>query len=288
MKLNMLLESSSIDEVFSQPFFSDFAKSRFYHARLPFEGIRSLDFRLRDAPRDSIRFIHNAINQESERKFGVPVRSLLFTFPSLDQSQPHFEDYGMPALVVPKGENYRIFLHPEYTDFTVQGQADSARIGDNLVRRTWESIQTLDLINEIFGDHVEVDGLDAVEIIESLVDDTLSSDMPRINASFNNSRHSVVDVVEMALLLFAERFDKTFKEYNFKDFESVVFDAFMRQLENEIGYVARDYVEGLIEATDDSEVVSANSEVPEVMMYMPDGFYLVAIDVLKGMSHEAS
>lgn len=94
-------------DLYSQPNYSETVK--LYHVSDdPTE--RKLKFKFRDKPTDTPVFFHNLINLFSEKKFGIPVRNLFFTYAHA---------LSRKALrVIPLGNNVRVFYHPTVGDLT--------------------------------------------------------------------------------------------------------------------------------------------------------------------------
>ena len=84
----------------------------FENSHVLYHGSKSLkdqDYRVlpllkRTGPRDSSTIVHNAINDASEKRFGVPVRNLMFA----SNNSMATREYGSTYVVIPVGQ-YRLF-----------------------------------------------------------------------------------------------------------------------------------------------------------------------------------
>lgn len=90
----------------------DFPVPLYVGAMTASEGV--INFKFRDKPRNTIPFIHDMVDQLTQAKFGLPLRSLFFCTPDPD----HAATYGNLFEVYPQG-NWRAFVSPEIADMTL-------------------------------------------------------------------------------------------------------------------------------------------------------------------------
>lgn len=244
---NILNESITMDEVNSQPFIEDFEGLELYHATpKKFDEIQKFNFRFREKPQTSVVEIHDAINRISQEKFGLPIRNLLFCFP-----QPSTM-YGYPYKIVPIG-NFRMFYHPGIHDMTVDLGFDehSTFTYDNgeYIKKLSTMIPspyTEELGQKIFDEEMlfDFDEEHLREMIDELGDEYEDGE------NFNDFSKTIYDN----------------KEKLFKLQQSAIVDV--------MEHYASEYVSGLVEISPYNYDEIDNEEI---MVYAPNGFYVVPI-----------
>lgn len=90
----------------------------------------TLSFRFRDKSRNSIVFVHNIVNEMTNDKFGLPLRSLFFCTPDPD----HAATYGKLFEVTPIGD-WRAFASQEVMDMTLDIGAMNYHIEMSIVKQ---------------------------------------------------------------------------------------------------------------------------------------------------------
>lgn len=95
-------------DIYSQPSYSE--KVKLYHNTKDHEESRLLKFKFRDKPTDTPLSVHTVVNKLSQKKFGLPIRSLFFTYAE------YMVRRQMRA--IPLGNNVRYFYHPDVDDMT--------------------------------------------------------------------------------------------------------------------------------------------------------------------------
>lgn len=74
-----------------------------------------VQFRFREKPRDTLKVIHEIVNEVSNERFTLPIRNLFFTYKDASKT----ESYGDNTYrIYPLGDNYKLFYHPSISDFT--------------------------------------------------------------------------------------------------------------------------------------------------------------------------
>lgn len=248
----LLVESIDMDTVMSQPYFEHFKKLRVYHSTPnKFTEVTKVDFRFRTKPTDTIREFHDMVNNISTEKFGLPIRNLLFTYPHISNS------YGYPYLIVPIGENFKLYHHPGIDDMTedlsdenmdIIVELDFQRLNDKFrIKDTrYDEIHAIffEKLSENYDDYRIINDHMIPEILTDMADDEYFDE--EIMSSYKNYMEGKKDeIVKFTNQLISEGF-----------FE-----------------IAKDYVNGVELIDDDSDVGG-----DEIMVYAPDGFYVVPIE----------
>lgn len=96
-------------EIYSQPSYSKSIK--LYH-RSHDSSDRLLNFKFRNKPTDTAILVHNVVNELCVKRFGIPVRSLFFTYMDVERT-------GSKLRAIPLGDNVRYFYNPKVRDMTV-------------------------------------------------------------------------------------------------------------------------------------------------------------------------
>lgn len=108
MKITDLLESNN--EEF--PFKQNFSRPLFHGSNAIAEG--DYQFKMREKSRDTFGPAHRELSKLSKEKFGIDIRSLLFT--SFDRSEA--KHYGDVKEIIPFGNDYRLFAETDTIDLT--------------------------------------------------------------------------------------------------------------------------------------------------------------------------
>lgn len=112
----------------SSEFYSQFGDGLFHNAKnTNLEGF--VEFRFRGKPLDTSNAFHNTVNRISKQKFGIPIRSCLFTLPSklgADNVNRSNTTYN----VYPVSPDYKVFVSKKTVDMTVDFDATSDTLAD--------------------------------------------------------------------------------------------------------------------------------------------------------------
>ena len=87
-----------------------------YHASDKMENDYGvMELRLRENPRDTAKYVHDVINNLATKKFGYPIRNLLFSF----TKKAKIVDFGYDYYVLfPLDDDYKLFYAEGISDFT--------------------------------------------------------------------------------------------------------------------------------------------------------------------------
>lgn len=252
MKRTLLTESASIDDIKSQPYFSKFPDLRLLRGvRKDIDDIIHIPFRYRDKPLDTDVHLHNAVNEESITEFGLPIRNLIFA----TEHKENAAKYGSVYVIVPKGDKFRLFYHPNIEDMTGAYDAADADFMSRIMESAIEYMMELDIPNDV------LDGM-----FSDYEDDILNA-VRRIKIHTRNYGQ------EIEKSLYTNLKDDIDSD-SAREISSMIADRIMEDVNDGIERVAREYVEGIEEATRDDEY-TPSIDYPEIMLYAPDGVYLV-------------
>lgn len=120
MRYKELMESVELDTLRNLPFYKDFKNLTLYRGteNPPPETVFQ-KFRFRNKSVDTPFGIHQSINEEAEKKFGLPIRNLLFAY----SHDIDTRSYGSPTIILPVGE-FRLFAHKNTFDMTIENDLD--------------------------------------------------------------------------------------------------------------------------------------------------------------------
>lgn len=268
MKYKMITESIEMDEVLSQPYFSNFVETRLYRGiQKTFEYVTKVPFKFRDSPLDTRRIIHDVINKESMDRFKLPIRNLMFTYPDFEDAQ----NYGGVCIIVPIGSNYKLFANNEIHDLTADmGLGDN--FFDDLIPQTIDTMSSMDVVNTVIDSSQEY----LIDVFEYLIDQAEFHTNDFVN-EFHKwlSKHIGESIDTYAAN--HEIDDETvlnWKKYiSNEDVIGQLTDMFEQYMVDEIEHKADEYLSDVEEITEDDDIVY--DIVPEIMVYAPDGFYVI-------------
>lgn len=269
-----LIETNvDMEELFDLPYFHYFPSTYFYHGSEEMSNeIHSLKFRFRSEPKDSVKIIHDAFNEASTKKFGIPIRNLLFA--SVDTEQA--ENYGDVFAIIPKGENFRFFTNPNYRDVTDQL---------NLSPYSFFKFASRHVIDELahegtLSKHMpEEDFSMAFSFLTNEGHDVaLKMSRTMINGSRNNrTTEEFADAITMQIVDgITEK-----GELDMRPYESIVKKLSYGIFNTYVDVQTHHYVSDVIEVSNQDTMPSESSEM---MLYTPDGFYLVPLLVLNDIN----
>lgn len=267
MKYRMIRESVDglWEEVKQQPFFKKYAHSPLLHgtSNSP-EDIQFIKFRFRDKPRDTYQPFHDSVNELSNDVFGVPIRSLLFTSKEFTDTQY----YGEALVVVPKESNYKLFHNSEVSDMTNNYNVDNSEVFDVLSELAID--QLVDVSDEVFQheENVERFGRVAPTVLEwcrpspqEFHDKTIEHIKERMLMDINAGADS-------------EDTQREIEEINNDSWMKAMSGKYKDSINRSLEHMVEDYVEGVDEVIDVDDIVRG-----EVMVYAPDGFYAIPVDL---------
>lgn len=230
MKISELMEESTtapFEEEFTQPL---------YHGTELRRGEYS--FKFRDRPKDTFLPIHNTLSAKSKQKFGINIRSLMFS--SFDRSMA--ELFGTARILVPLGNDYRLFYSKGVTDMTTD-------IGAGLTKMRITINRMIDL--RITDD----------KPTKSLTQ-AMRQEIDKCHQAFNGD---LDDFFEHLITVAIHILDDLGHEYQ-KERLMVELNRFKDNLHDKIDY----YLSNVHEIKSASDLNSVDSE--EIMVYAPSGF----------------
>lgn len=255
----VIFEGVELDEIQKEPFFRKYGFSLIHGSSIKFEESTFINFRFRKKPTDTPIVIHDKINKLSVDKFGIPVRSLLFSYHE-ETAVTSGNTWGYSYFVIPKGNNYRMFASPSVMDLTSDyeliysygvnpTESDLLKLDDMLTDSLPDQSVFNDFTAEIseYGLRNDLSNLRDIDIIDELYDDALNDAI--------ESPYIDEEKIEEFKLLYSENRDKV---------HNIVEDF----LESLMDVMITEYVEGV-------EEIDTIIRDAEIMVYAPDGFYLV-------------
>ena len=268
MKIKMLCESVDVDEVFKEPFFESFSEVRFYRGvRKAYHDITEMEFKFRTKPLDSSPIIHNKINELSEKIFGVPVRNLIFTYTEFEAARA----YGDVVEIVPKGNNFKIFYNPYINDLT----ANAGLKPENLYEHMWDDLVdafgNMNYVEDMIGEYWEI-GKSIGMAIEEISFHT--TDIIREFESYLNTKlPGLLNLVAKEHNTADDRLDELHHFIETSNIIDNIIDIFKELMDEFIEQIATEYLDNVDEVDEEDEMDLSNN--PEVMIYAPDGFYVI-------------
>lgn len=280
--MNLLYESITIDELRNnESYFDYFPSTYLYHGTSKSvyrNNIQFLNFRMREKSKDSIYFMHHAINKFSEKKFNLPIRNLLF----VTQNSTIADDYGNTVIIVPKGKNYRLFANQHYTDITDELNLEpSPFISTNIRKVLWRIARSphyfknWNMVYDFMDNKVEL--RDTVMQFFYDEDSTIKSriydktyDQDTTLEDFAAEITKYIGEIAISNNLSSAKADLYYPIYEYADdLYPIILDA----LNKEVDAIAKNYVDGVEEINSEAQL---ENEHTEIMLYAPDGFYMVS------------
>lgn len=248
MRINML-EDISQQDILSQPYFDRFPNIRFYHGtRNATDEIQEVPFKLRTKPKDTNRFLHDAINELSTDQFGIPIRNLLFAY--IDKRLGSI--YGNVFVIIPKGD-FKVYFHPDINDMTIDLDMNHKKsVLNDIIELALTDLENDELVNYLTKDEIDrwfhhVEHFierKTVHHINAVIDDLLSTaEIPK------------------------DQYD-TFDSYLKQKVEQYQPIVYMK--------LAEQYISDVKEITHENEL--NYNEEPELMIYAPNGFYAIPLE----------
>ncbi len=273
MKIEMLCESVEIDDIKNQPYFDRFPEVLLYRGiRKNYDDIVELPFQFRTKPLDTASFIHDAINDVSQKIFNLPIRNLIFSYTVIEGT----EGYGHPAIIVPKGDDFKLFYNPEVEDLT----AYEGLKADMIYERMWDSALqdfiNMDYGNEIVGDYWELE-----EAIQLAIEDVTFETTDMLKELYNHLSKTLASFLQLVAKKHDtdnERLDELHDAISNLDVATEVTQKFKELFEDFIERIASDYVDGVEEVDSEDDMDLSNN--PEIMIYAPDGFFVVPVEMM--------
>lgn len=241
-----LLENDD-DNVFElykkfQKRFDDFT---LYHGTTKkFNHGTKINFRFRDRSKDTGLIVNTIVNYRLTQEYGMPIRNLLYTTQDLKTAK----DYGKAYIVVPVGENYRLFYGEGVEDFTghfgVSGLDFLEYVADMLAEMhdQEESEITSDKIKELFGSNYTT--LNKLSVSNSV------SELQHIASNAIATEPNDTDMLREVLSEFVDLLISTIDSQIIENYD-------------------------INEINDKDDIPSLRTEI---MAYFPDGFYLLSPD----------
>lgn len=243
MRYTELMESVELDSLRNLPFYKDFKNLTLYRGtENPPPETAFQKFRFRNKPVDTPLGIHEAINAESEKTFGLPIRNLLFGY----GDAIHTRGYGSPTIILPVGE-FRLFAHKTTFDMTIENDFD---------------LPQRDFFENIFK-----------KVVDRLVD----GEFPLSNFE----KEKLVERYKQNINKHGNDIDVMFTWYIWERMSQYTMDdsnALFQKLRNVVtGQIAKSYQEFARDYISDVYEISPSDTVGdvEIMIYAPEGFYTV-------------
>lgn len=260
MKYNQLTESIGLDTIQQEPYFKQFPNIKLYRGMRGIHEIKSVPFKYREQPRDTNIQIHDAVNAASIEKFGLPIRNLIFTYPEKE----HTYNYGETMIVVPIGD-FKLFCNPNVFDMTYYFSEfqNELEIKALVFRKVIDHLRKSRFSHE-FGIEYNT---------KNLFDDMYDEEHRLNNNPINN----------LILQLIVERDS---------DFPVDDFDFKLRKLVSQYRIhtaatmASKQYVDDVIEITNENQLTDYDDRPPEIMVYAPNGFYVIPDHMLDGDHNE--
>lgn len=125
--------------------------STLYHGSHTITSPTLVGFRLREKPRDTFILIHNKINEYAIKRFGTPVRNLMFATKDIKQAKHYSHDV---CSVIPNTDDYRLFYHVYMDDMTIKTNELLKGIYnkpnfENIFKQSLEHKDTVELLKAI-------------------------------------------------------------------------------------------------------------------------------------------
>lgn len=276
MKYVMLKENDEelVDQILNQPFMKSFSELRLYRGlSKQNDEIMKVGFKFRESPKDTDKTLHDMINQESTRMFGVPIRNLMFTYPTIESA----EKYGGVNMIVPIGDRFQMFYHPEIHDMTAALVAESDSLMERLIDGALDSIASLDAVNDATESEMIADAIDHV-----LGDISFETNNPRQEFK-DNLQKRVPDIIHKEFAnnpeMSQDEKDAILDElYDRKWLESLS-TLFSDIMDDDLEAMVNDYLSDIevveVSDSDDDMHIYADDNGSEIMVYAPDGFYVI-------------
>ena len=264
----MLTESIEIDDVLSQPYFKNNPKFFLYRGSSYFDEITKLEFRFRKRSVDTLDFIHNQTNDLSIEKFGLPIRNLLFCYPNIDNAS----SYGPVHLIVPIGNNYKMYANHMINDFT-----EDLSMGNRFYHKAATSV-VAKIINMEFLWELSNENVTLTDTLEKILGGANfgrdNNVVEKLESILNNSIDDVIDYKVFRNEITQEQADECFIILKDNHIISSIIDKFKELYDNFLDNTLNNYINGVTElsVTDD---IDDSSNSPEIMLYAPDGFYII-------------
>lgn len=265
MKYTLLKESADINTVLSQPFIKQFDELRLFRGiRNTYEDITFVPFRFRESPLDTDKLLHDKINELSIESFDVPVRNLIFSYTDADNAS----SYGDVYMIVPIGNDYKLFNEPSINDMTAHLGAGE-NFFDQIIESTIDNFYTIGIIEDIQNGHVQ-------EIVENIMENIgfhTSNIKDEFHKFFTENMQKFIDIHSKDYELDEKELIKIVDFIKDNDLIDKLSETFENLFDENIEHMADDYVNNIEEIDEDSDVVFEAH--PEIMIYSPSGFYVI-------------
>lgn len=259
MRHNMLVESTDVLTVMKEPYFEKFPNIFLYRGiEKDIREINFIPFRYRTRPLDTNVIIHDKINDMTSKTLGQPVRNLMFTYPSISEAKV----YGHPYIIVPIGDNYELYYNPHVRDFTEDHRVGNKAVIIRLFDRVVDSLEPSHVFEQL---NLNIPEEQQEKILNTLIgfSDHASTDGSHTDELKRYISQGIKD---------DSMFDSLDDQTTQKVIDSMV-NAFNDMFYSFIEVIAEEYIKDIIKLNSESELIGTNS--PEIMVYAPDGFYVV-------------
>lgn len=266
MKYHLLKESAEIDQVLNQPFMKQFNELRLFRGirNTSFDDITLVPFRFREKPLDTNRILHDKINELSENQFDVPIRNLIFSYTDAENASI----YGVVYMIVPAGNDYKLFNEPDINDMTAQLGAGE-NFMDQILEMTIDNFHTVGIIEDIQNGHVR-------KIVENIMENLgfhTTDIKEEFYKFFTDNMKKFIDVHAKENDLDEQELKEIVDYIKNNNVIYKLSDMFGKLLDENIERMAEDYVNNIEEIDEDDDVNFDNH--PEIMIYSPSGFYVI-------------
>ena len=271
MKYNQLVESVSLNDIKNEPFMQEYPSTKLYKGiKKDFSDITLIPFKLRDRPLDTYGLIHEVVNELSLSKFGFPIRSLSFTTTSSKVAS----NYGTVYNIVPKG-NFKLFSNPTISDFAFSDFGGSPVSQENNTIRHY----AMDIADTV----LEFDQFKNLSDKESFQLALNNHNMEYLNLFDVDDWDEIMTMDGLAefiatVFFTAFRDDVTYYDNDTDWLAESIYQNMLAIFKSEtrryIYQLCKQYVDGVVEL-DTSNIGYVAEHHTEIMMYAPNGFYLI-------------
>lgn len=240
-------------------FYQVFGDAKLYHSSYDnHEGY--VHFAYRENPRDTFAPFHHEVNTLAKQRFGLPIRSLLFTTTDANTAQD-YSPGGTVYSVCPVSDRYRLFYSRNTEDMTTDLNVSSAKCARRIMRTTEDTLD--DIAGQRSDPDADVDVRRmGFHIRKEVIDYVFKPASPSANIGiarfFENLTHQLHVVM---------------RRHGCSDVECDRMKDALIVLRTSYQNLAYDYIQSIIEITDADQLLQAQGR--EIMVYDPSGFLLV-------------
>lgn len=257
MKYNMLVENVSRDDILSQPYFKKFKDLKLCRGIEADLETQYMPFKFREKPLDTDISIHHRINDVSVEKFNIPIRNLLFAVPSRTVAS----SYGNVYIIVPNGE-FTLYSNPKVSDMTEHY---------GLRRATTKYAQEAkeDAMHKL----LYIDNGDIRNMATRILDTVFGTNI--LNGDLKEFIAEKTKLYLEKVYFKEQEWDEKFSIEALSVMDGLA-QIMIDVVEKRVTDVVDGYLDGVIEIKSPSDI--KGGVTPEIMVYCPEGFYLIPVD----------